>query len=113
MDQSNISRTSGIKAKDKIGYLMGDFGSLCVFGLVQSVLQRYYTDILQINIVSIMTMMIVARVWDAINDPISNQEDKLITATNKWLLAHAESSEAKDGAWVGITGENIDIAADI
>ena len=70
MDQSNISRTSGIKAKDKIGYLMGDFGSLCVFGLVQSVLQRYYTDILQINIVSIMTMMIVARIWDAINDPI-------------------------------------------
>ena len=43
----------------------------------------------------------------------ANQEDKLITATNKWLLAHAESSEAIDGAWVGITGENIDIAADI
>jgi len=43
----------------------------------------------------------------------ANQEDKLITATNKWLLAHAESSEAKDGAWLGITGENIDIAADI
>ena len=42
-----------------------------------------------------------------------NQEDKLLTATNKWLLAHAESSEAKDGAWVGITGENIDIADDI
>ena len=70
MDQSNISRTSGIKAKDKIGYAMGDFGSLLVFGLVQSVLQRYYTDILQINIVSIMTMMVVARIWDAINDPI-------------------------------------------
>ncbi|MCR4831209.1 MAG: DUF4867 family protein [Pseudobutyrivibrio sp.] len=42
-----------------------------------------------------------------------NQEDKLLTATNKWLLAHSESSEAADGAWVGITGENIDIAADI
>ncbi|SFO10706.1 protein of unknown function [Pseudobutyrivibrio sp. UC1225] len=42
-----------------------------------------------------------------------NTEDKLLTATNKWLLAHAESSEAKDGAWVGITGENIDIAADL
>ena len=42
-----------------------------------------------------------------------NQEDKLLTATNKWLLAHAESSEAKNGAWVGITGENIDIAADL
>ena len=43
----------------------------------------------------------------------ANQEDKLITATNKWLLAHAESSEAKNGAWVGITGVNIDIASDI
>jgi hypothetical protein len=43
----------------------------------------------------------------------ANQEDKLITATNKWLLAHAESSEAGNGAWIGITGENIDIAADI
>ena len=66
----SIAATSGIKARDKIGYAMGDFGSLCVFGLVQSVLQRYYTDILQINIVSIMTMMVVARIWDAINDPI-------------------------------------------
>ncbi len=43
----------------------------------------------------------------------ANQEDKLMTATNKWLLAHAESSEAKNGAWIGITGENIDIAVDI
>ncbi len=42
-----------------------------------------------------------------------NQEDRLLTATNKWLLAHAESSEASEGAWVGITGENIDISADI
>ena len=45
--------------------------------------------------------------------PRLNTEDKLLTATNKWLLAHAEASEAKDGAWVGITGENIDIENDI
>ncbi len=38
-----------------------------------------------------------------------NEEDKWMTACNKWLLAHAESSEAKDGAYVGLTGENIDI----
>ena len=39
-----------------------------------------------------------------------NEEDKWMTACNKWLLAHAESAEAKDGAYVGLTGENIDIA---
>lgn len=42
-----------------------------------------------------------------------NEEDKWLTACNKWLLAHAESSEAKDGAYVGLTGVNIDIASDI
>ena len=47
------------------------------------------------------------------NFTLGNTEDKLITATNKWLLAHKESSEAANGAWVGITGENIDIASDL
>ncbi len=38
-------------------------------------------------------------------------EDALLTARNKWLLAHPESNEAKNGAKIGLTGENIDIAA--
>ncbi len=44
-----------------------------------------------------------------ISDPV-NDEDKLLWARNKWLIAHADSSEAKDGAYVGLVGENIDIA---
>ena len=69
-NESFIARTSGITMKDKIGYAMGDFASLLVFGLVQSVLQKYYTDVLQISIVSVLIMFVVARVWDAINDPL-------------------------------------------
>jgi len=38
-------------------------------------------------------------------------EDARLTACNKWLLAHPESKEAKNGAKVGLSGENIDIAA--
>lgn len=37
-------------------------------------------------------------------------EDRLLRARNKWLLAHPDSKEAADGAYMGITGENIDIA---
>ena len=37
------------------------------------------------------------------------EEDKLLRACNKWLLAHPDSAEAADGAYVGLTGENIDI----
>ena len=70
MDASYISRTSGIKARDKIGYAMGDLASCLVFGLTQSVMNKYYTDLLQVSVLSVMIMTIIARVWDAINDPI-------------------------------------------
>ncbi len=39
-----------------------------------------------------------------------NDEDRTLWACNKWLLAHAESAEAEDGAPVLLDGENIDIA---
>ena len=39
-----------------------------------------------------------------------NLEDKLLWARNKWLIAHPDSSEAKQGAFVGLTGINIDIS---
>lgn len=39
-----------------------------------------------------------------------NDEDKRLFALNKWLIAHPDTSEAKQGAVIGITGENIDIA---
>lgn len=41
-----------------------------------------------------------------------NDEDKWLWACNKWLLAHADASEAADGAHVGLKGKNIDIAVD-
>ena len=38
----------------------------------------------------------------------SLEEDTWMTARNKWLLAHPDSSEAKSGAHIGLTGKNID-----
>ena len=40
---------------------------------------------------------------------IIDAEDKTLWARNKWLLAHADSAEAKQGAYVGLKGENITI----
>ena len=40
---------------------------------------------------------------------VGNEEDELLWACNKWLLAHADSKEAGRGAKVRIDGENIDI----
>ena len=64
----------------------------------------------------------VARVMVALPDQTNtdfrpedgaNKLDKTLWARNKWLLAHPDSSEAKQGAAVLLKGENIDIAGDI
>lgn len=38
--------------------------------------------------------------------PDPSGEARLLTATNKWLLAHADAPEAKNGAVVALKGEN-------
>ena len=43
------------------------------------------------------------------NFEIRTPEDQLLTARNKWLLAHAESNEAAQGACVRLTGPNLSV----
>lgn len=38
---------------------------------------------------------------------IRNDEDKMCAGSNKWLMAHKDSSEAKEGSYIGLIGENI------
>lgn len=69
-EKTYIARTSGLKAKDYLGYAMVDAAGCLVFSLVTTLLQKYYTDIFHLSPLFIMLMFIVARVWDAVNDPI-------------------------------------------
>ena len=41
---------------------------------------------------------------------LCNNEDRLLFARNKWLIAHPDAPEASKGAYVGITGVNVDIS---
>lgn len=62
--------THGLKIKDYIGYALGDTAGVLSCALIGSFLQRYYTEILYIQPGKIVVLMLVARIWDAINDPI-------------------------------------------
>ena len=42
--------------------------------------------------------------------PTGLEDDKYLTARNKWLLPHPDSNEAKKFGFVGLKGINIDIA---
>ncbi|MBQ2596525.1 MAG: MFS transporter, partial [Oscillospiraceae bacterium] len=70
MKQSNLSQTRGIGMRDKLGYAFGDLASCLLFGLTQSVLNKYYTDVLEISVLNVLIMTVIARIWDAVNDPI-------------------------------------------
>lgn len=37
-------------------------------------------------------------------------EDRLLWGSNKWLIAHPDTDEAREGAYIGLEGENIDIS---
>lgn len=65
-----MNEHSGIKMKDKIGYALGDTAGILTFGIIGSYLQIYYTNVLFISPAKIMILFLIARIWDAINDPI-------------------------------------------
>ena len=54
--------------KDKIGYLMGDFGNDFFFFLVSSYLMVFYTDIFGISAATVGALFMFARLWDAFAD---------------------------------------------
>ena len=44
-NQSYIARASGLKGKDYVAYALGDTGCCLAFGLVTTLLQRFYTHV--------------------------------------------------------------------
>ncbi|MGL5316199.1 MAG: MFS transporter [Peptostreptococcaceae bacterium] len=56
--------------QDKIGYMLGDLGNDMFFQFIGGYLMLFYTDVLGITAGAVGTMLIVARMWDAINDPM-------------------------------------------
>lgn len=64
------SLTHGIKTKDRLGYALGDTAGLLTFALISSFLQVFYTDSIGIDPAKVAVLFMIARIWDAINDPI-------------------------------------------
>ena len=57
-------------ARDKFGYMMGDFGCNMSFQLITTYLMIFMTDALHIQPFHFTILIIIAKVFDAINDPI-------------------------------------------
>ena len=54
---------------EKVGYGLGDTASNLYWKIFEFFLMYFYTDVFGITAKSAGTMMLVTRIWDAINDP--------------------------------------------
>ncbi|MGN0231641.1 MAG: MFS transporter [Muribaculaceae bacterium] len=64
------NETGKVSLTSKIAYGMGDVGCNFSWMFVGNFLMIFYTDVFGIGMGAVATLMLVSRIWDAINDPI-------------------------------------------
>jgi len=58
-----------LKLREKLGFGIGVMGQNLIYGLITSYLLVYYTDVALIPVATTGILFLVARIWDAVNDP--------------------------------------------
>lgn len=78
-------------ARDKFGYLLGDFGNDFTFVLSTAILMKFYTDVMGVSAAVVGTVMMIARFVDAFTDVTMGRicDRSPVTAAGKfkpWIL---------------------------
>ena len=73
-----------------VAYAIGSSGANISFYMINNYLMLFYTDVVGLAATAISLIMLIARIWDAINDPIMGMiEDRTKTKLGKfrpWLI---------------------------
>ena len=51
-------------------FSLGGLGQGMIYAMMSSYISDYYTNVLQLPLMFVLLLMLLARVWDAINDPL-------------------------------------------
>lgn len=70
LDAAEFQHPNKIGMKEGISYALGDAGNLFILTYVSSYLKVFYTDVLKIAESKVATLLMIARLWDSINDPM-------------------------------------------
>jgi GPH family glycoside/pentoside/hexuronide:cation symporter len=65
-----IAKSQNISLREKVGYSLGDTASNLIFQTVLFFITYFYTDVFGIAPATLVTMFLITRIWDAVNDPI-------------------------------------------
>ena len=73
------SDTSLLTWKEKLGYGLGDFGSNVVWSMTITFQLYFYTDVFGISAAAAGTLLLITRVFDALNDPVMGMITERVT----------------------------------
>ena len=59
-----------VPKREFVTYAVGALGQGMVYGIMSSYISDFYMNVLMVPAVFVLLLMLLARVWDAINDPI-------------------------------------------
>lgn len=59
-----------VKKNEWMAYAVGALGQGMVYGIMSSYISDFYLNVLKVTPIFVLMLMLLARIWDAINDPI-------------------------------------------
>ena len=65
-----MNSTNYVPKKEWLAYCIGALGQGMVYAIMSSYISDFYLNVLKVTPVFVLLLMFLARIWDAINDPI-------------------------------------------
>ncbi len=95
MDNNN-STFKKLSLKTRMAYGMGDFGNNFSWNYVSSFLAIFLTDVFGIKAAAVSLLFVIARLWDAVNDPfVGRMADRTNTKYGRyrpWIMVAAPAT---------------------
>ena len=73
MSEATTEKRKGVSLKLLTGYGLGEVGCQLSWYMINSYLNIFYTDIVGLSGAAISAIVLIARIWDTINDPMMGQ----------------------------------------